>query len=397
MRKQTILKLIVILLLIIAGNTIYLFTKSKALVEINQKIEQDVVSINQPEEILKKLDERFSKSQSMHCVISMKVNGTLQTKTEVFIKKPTQVVLRYLQPDNGVAIGTNNKEMWVYFSGDNTLHAVNKEELEDMPQNVFANIDFKTIKELQQYKIIAETGAKEDEVILNIYPEKVEVQNTKQDAKITLKIDKNNWTIISEEHEKYDGTKVTIEYSDLNFSPLDDSIFEPPQNAKRYDNPAIFYEFLIQLYTQAEQYEIAKYFAEKAYQNLQGDDNKRLYAYKAASLCFKSKQYEEALKYYKEIEKYPLGENSKDTITYFKGITLWYLKRYNEAIAEFEKLAQKPTSQEYLDSLIAIGRIYYEGLNNKEESMQYLEKALNEAPVERRKEIQDILEIYKNM
>jgi hypothetical protein len=29
--------------------------------------------------------------------------------------------------------------------------------------------------------------------------------------------------------------------------------------------------------------------------------------------------------------------------------------------------------------------------------MQYLEKALNEAPVERRKEIQDILEIYKNM
>lgn len=130
----------------------------------------------------------------------------------------------------------------------------------------------------------------------------------------------NSWKLI-----------VTIEYNELNFSPLNDSIFEPPRNAERYNKPEIFYSFLIRLYAQAGQYEMAKYYTEKAYQNLQGDDNKRLYAYRAASLCFKLGQYAEALKYFKEIEKYPLGEKSKDTVTYYKWDNIMVFKEVQQS------------------------------------------------------------------
>ncbi|MGB9812444.1 MAG: hypothetical protein ACPLRZ_11540 [Thermovenabulum sp.] len=394
MKRRTLLLLMLFLIATLTINAAYLYMKQKSTQEAIPNNNKDIA--NNPEEILKKIEEQLNKNQSMHCIVSTKLNDELKTKTELFIKKPKQALIKFLQPNNGVTIGINNKEMWVYFKGDNTLHAVDINQLNGISQSIITDVNTSFKKYIQDYEITAENETADNEIML-IMNAKAEKNNDPQkDTNITIKINKENWGIISETHEKFDGTKITIEYNDINYSDIDDIVFEPPQSAKRSYSPEIFYEFLIQLYAQSGQYETARYFAKKAFENLTEESSKQLYAYTAASLSTRIGDYETALKYFTETEKYPLSETSRDSITYFKGLSLWHLKRFNEAINEFEKLTNKPSTRHYIDSLIAICRIYYENLNNKEKAIQYLDKALKEAPEDRKKEIQELISTYKN-
>jgi tetratricopeptide (TPR) repeat protein len=109
-----------------------------------------------------------------------------------------------------------------------------------------------------------------------------------------------------------------------------------------------------------------------------------------------SGRYEEALASFTKAQNFNVDNNESTAIHYYKGLSLWHLKRYNEALNEFTNAVNFPESPYYVDSLEAMGRIYFH-LGDKIKAVESLKRGLERASYDQRQRIENLITTIDNL
>lgn len=348
------------------------------------------VKENEAVTLLKKVKEHMQSIKTLHYYIETYKNGLTISQNEVYFKNPTMTLVRPIYPSEGCIIGVNNKELWIKLSEDNKVLAANLTDIKEFKGMNFTNlaVDMQNLE--KDYDVSFDKDSNQQIAIIRA---KSKYNMTQE---LLFKVDNQKLLLISQEYHSPEGD-MSIEYKNVLVDEnIDDSMFEPPVSAERINQPEMLYYLLMKQMEGVGDFSLAEYFNTKAFQLAQDDKEKVFYVVKEGTIRLNSGRYEEALASFTKAQNFNVDNNESTAIHYYKGLSLWHLKRYNEALNEFTNAVNFPESPYYVDSLEAMGRIYFH-LGDKIKAVESLKRGLERASYDQRQRIENLITTIDNL